>query len=206
MTIEQKEHLLKIAEPNQTPRVDVYIPVYAGGEVLYDGNRRKHENQHIRLKHLNVDGKSVLDMGCNTGYISNYCAQNGATQVVGVDLKQNLIDVCNYIKEIDNISNVEFICEEKRYVEQNWKDKFSFPFDIGLNMSNHGIDTTVRNLKQYGHLAKMWYLEPTNHPDEFLSKEDTVKQATETFSQFGDVEFLTYTDYQDRGLFKLVIK
>lgn len=43
MTIEQKEHLLKIAEPNQTPRVDVYIPVYAGGEVLYDGNRRKHK-------------------------------------------------------------------------------------------------------------------------------------------------------------------
>lgn len=206
MTIEQKEHLLKIAEPNQSPRVDVYIPVYAGGEVLYDGNRRKHQNQHIRLQYLDVKDKTVLDMGCNTGYISNYCAHNGATQVVGVDLKQNLIDVCNYIKEIDNISNVEFICEEKRYVEQNWGDKFSFPFDIGLNMSNHGIDTTVRNLKQYGHLAKTWYLEPTNHPDEFLSKEDTVKQAIEAFSEFGDIEFLTYTDYQDRGLFKLIIK
>ena len=206
MTIEQKEHLLKIAEPNQSPRVDVYIPVYAGGEVLYDGNRRKHQNQHIRLQHLDVKDKTVLDMGCNIGYISNYCARNGATQVVGVDLKQNLIDVCNYIKEIDNISNVEFICEEKRYVEQNWGDKFSFPFDVGLNMSNHGVDITVRNLKQYGHLAKVWYLEPTNHPDEFLSKEDTVKQAIEAFSEFGDIEFLTYTDYQDRGLFKLIIK
>lgn len=206
MTIEQKEHLLKIAEPNQTPRVDVYIPVYAGGEVLYDGNRRKHKNQHIRLQHLDVKGKSVLDMGCNTGYISNYCAQNGATQVIGVDLKQNLIDVCNYIKEIDNISNVEFICELKNSVEENWKDKFTFPFDIGLNMSNHNIDVTIRDLKKYGHLAKTWYIEPTNHPDEFLSKEDTVKQATEAFSQFGDVKFLTYTDYQDRGLFKLIIK
>lgn len=206
MTQEQKDHLLKIAYPHQNPRVDVYIPVYAGGEVLYDGNRREHQNQHQRLQFLNIKDKSVLDLGCNTGYISNYCAQNGAAQVVGVDLYQNLIDVCNYIKEIDNIPNVEFVCGRKESFEENWGNKFIFPFDIGLNMSNHCIEHTTKSLKKYAHLAKIWYIEPTNHPDKFLSKEETKKQGIESFSQFGDVEFLTYTDYQDRGLFKLVIK
>ena len=206
MTKEQKDYLLKIANPNQDPRVDVYIPVYAGGEIIYDGFKRLYKNQQSRLQYLNIKGKSVLDMGCNTGFISNYCALNGATSVVAVDLKQNLINVCNYIKEIDNISNIDFICGLKEDLEKDYSQKYNFPFDIGLNLSNHNIEITVRNLKKYGHLAKVWYLEPTNHEAHFLSKEETKKQGIEAFSQFGDVEFLTYTDYQDRGLFKLVTK
>lgn len=206
MTQEQKDHLLKIAYPYQNPRVDIYIPVYAGGEVIYDGNKRLYKNQQSRLQYLDIKGKSVLDMGCNTGFISNYCALNGATSVVAVDLKQNLIDVCNYIKKIDNISNIDFVCGLKEDLEKDYSQKYNFPFDIGLNLSNHNIKITVRNLKKYGHLAKVWYLEPTNHEDHFLFKEETKKQGIEAFSQFGDVEFLTYTDYQDRGLFKLVTK
>lgn len=204
MTPEQKQHLQKLAAPGQDPRVDVYIPVYAGGEVIYDGGRRYHANQSLRLNHLEVTNKSVLDMGCNTGYISNYCAVNGASKVVGIDLKQNLIDVCNYVKEIDNISNVEFICIPKQELEENYPN-LGYPFDIGLNMSNHQISITARDLRRYKHLAKVWYIEPTNHDVERFSKEETKKQGIEAFSEFGEVEFLTYTDYQDRGLFKLTI-
>lgn len=193
-----------VDENGDTKRVDVYIPIYAGGQLVKDAERRKHENQHVRLDHIDVDGKSVVDLGCNTGYISAYCARNGASEVIGLDYKQELIDVCNYVKEVDNLDNLTFVCENKQY----WAKDCDRVFDVGLNMSNFGYEETIKDMTNYGHIAKVWYIEPTNHAHwaEGFWDEDKIKEWANTeLSKFGKVEFLTLTDYQDRGFFKLTM-
>ena len=50
---------------------------------------------NIKLKQIlgDVKGKKILDVGCGTGSLSFYLAQEGAT-VVGIDLSRDLIEYC----------------------------------------------------------------------------------------------------------------
>ena len=43
--------------------------------------------------------------------------------------------------------------------------------------------------------AKTWYIEPTNHPENRLSKEEIKEWGERELGKYGDVEFLTFTDY-----------
>lgn len=207
MTEGQRAYIKSISDPNpdNNPRIDVYIPVYAGGELIWDGNRRKHENQHIRLNHIDVKDKTVLDFGCNTGYIDFRLVEKGAKHITAIDSKPELIKICMWIWALEKHYNtIEFICADK----YEWAKDCNDTFDIGLNLSNMGYEHTINDLKTYGHLAKTWYIEPTNHLawGEERTKEQIRQYGLDELSQFGDVEFLTHTDYQDRGLFKLVMK
>ena len=211
MTSKQKNKLLQLGELSKhsdlKQRVNVYIPIYANDELIWDAEKRKHENQHLRLNHINVEGKNVLDLGCNTGYISFQLASK-AKSIVGIDKDPQVLEICNLIKEIDQIDNVEFIETNKWDLTQENNPVIThknYPFDVALNLSNFHIEETVRELELWGHVAKVWYIEPTNHQTHFTEQEETIRQAKEEFSQFGEVEFLTYTDYQDRGLFKLTM-
>jgi SAM-dependent methyltransferase len=210
MTEQQRQKLTELAhapiyyDNGDVGIVDVYVPVYADGEVICNRGARKHENQEVRLKHLDVNGKTVIDLGCNTGYISTHCARNGATKVVGIDLRQDLIDICNYIKEIEGLNNTHFEVADK-YL---YTEALTETFDIGLHMSNFGYERTIDDLNKYSHIAKVWYVEPTNHPhwEEGQWDEARIRQwGQEKLSKFGQVEFLTLTDYQDRGFFRLTI-
>lgn len=199
---------IKSQASNPKDRLNIYIPIYAGGELIWDAQHRKHENQHIRLDKINVENKTVLDIGCNTGYISFRLA-NQAKHIIGIDKDPDILEVCNLIKEIDQVTNVDFIEIDKYKVFDSPVNILSqnpnYPFDVALNLSNFDIDITVRELKYWGNAAKVWYIEPTNHPDHFKDKDEFKKYGIEQFSQFGEVEFLTYTDYQHRGMFKLTM-
>ncbi len=47
-----------------------------------------------------MTGLSVLDVGCNAGYASFQAADRGATDIVGVDLKQGYIDQANFCADV----------------------------------------------------------------------------------------------------------
>ena len=40
----------------------------------------------------NLEGKSVLDLGCGYGWHSRYCVQKGASQVLGIDASSKMIN------------------------------------------------------------------------------------------------------------------
>jgi SAM-dependent methyltransferase len=205
MTEGQRAYIKSISDPNpdNNPRIDVYIPVYANGELIRDGNKRKHKNQHIRLDHIDVKDKTVLDFGCNTGYIAFRLIEKGAKHITAIDLKPELIKICLWIWALEKHYNtIDFICANK----YDWANEYNDTFDIGLNLSNFDYDKTIDELKEYGHLAKTWYIEPTNHNPHYKTIEEILEWGVNELSQFGEVEFLTHTDYQHRGLFKLVIK
>ncbi|MFA1737697.1 class I SAM-dependent methyltransferase [Lysinibacillus fusiformis] len=54
-----------------------------------------------------LKGKSVLDLGCGDGHFSKYCIENGAKNVIGVDISKNMIERAKKLYQDDNI---EFMC------------------------------------------------------------------------------------------------
>lgn len=55
---------------------------------------------------------TAYDFGCNDGMKSFYLKQSGVKKVVGYEYRKECIDRANYIKEVSNTKNIEFICHE----------------------------------------------------------------------------------------------
>ena len=71
----------------------IYLPIVVNGELLREGNKRFASTQYKRLDHLDVEGKSVIDFGCNVGHITIECLRKGASYCMGVESygKQNCL-------------------------------------------------------------------------------------------------------------------
>ena len=218
------EALKAMANPGGAPpavgphrdEVNIYNPVFANNKIIYDGCRRKIENQHLRLDFIDVKGKTVVDIGCNSGYITTQLLKRGASYCLGIDLHREMIDICNLIKEIDNLDNIDFV-QSPAYGDIGYRDEppircvvKNYPkFDIGLLLSvPHGYNETLEWVSELiiEDWADIWYIESTNHPDHKLSKEEIKEWGETELSKYGDVEFLTFTDYQHRGLFRLDVR
>ncbi|MFZ3198800.1 MAG: methyltransferase domain-containing protein, partial [Bacillus mycoides] len=65
------------------------------------------EQPAIKSLILCLKGKSVLDLGCGDGHFSKYCIENGAKNVIGVDISKNMIERAKKLNQDDNI---EFMC------------------------------------------------------------------------------------------------
>src|SRR5437660_5167301 len=48
----------------------------------------------------NIEGKSVLDVGCNAGFYAVELKRRGAARVVGVDSQRNLIRQAEFVREV----------------------------------------------------------------------------------------------------------
>ena len=109
MTQEQQNYFdqLSPTHPDPKQRIDIYVPVVVEGEVLFDGGRRYHANQNGRISKIDAKGKTVFEVGCNTGYIAFRLAEQGAKHILSIDKKEDLIELCNKIKEVDNVTNTD---------------------------------------------------------------------------------------------------
>jgi hypothetical protein len=217
----------------------IYLPVKAGGKIIREGNRRNSSSQYIRLDHFDVKDKSVIDFGCNVGYITLECKRKGASYCLGVESggKEDFMKIANLCKEIDNLQNVDFVLNDvnaKQTFNYGWDGeipsfvKEKLPFDVGLLLSPFSITPEFGGLLSYQDCipqlrlikdyAKVWYIEPTlsipaeNIPyitwtggeKKVMNKEAIRDWGLENLKEFGKVEFLGFTDYQDRSIFKVM--
>jgi len=207
----------------------IYLPVKAGGKIIREGNRRNSSSQHIRLDHFDVKDKSVIDFGCNVGYITLECKRKGASYCLGVESggKEDFMKIANLCKEIDNLQNVDFVLNgirAKESLNYGWDGeipsnvKEKLPFDVGLLLSPFSITPKFGGLLSYQDCipqlrlikdyAKVWYIEPTlSIPKEnmkAMNKEAIRDWGLENLKEFGKVEFLGFTDYQNRSIFKVM--
>ena len=95
------------------------------------------------LYNLDLNDKSILDMGSGTGVLSIVASKNGAKQVVGIDIDewafQNSIDNAN----LNNTKNISFLHGDINLIEnQN--------FDIILANINRNI--IEKDIEDYYHL------------------------------------------------------
>tara|TARA_Y100000004_G_scaffold133542_1_gene150941 strand:- start:462 stop:1163 length:702 start_codon:yes stop_codon:yes gene_type:complete len=210
----------------------IYLPIVVNRELLREGNRRFASEQYKRLDHLDVEGKSVIDFGCNVGHITIECLRKGASYCVGVESYgkwKDLITIANLIKELDELKNIDFLVNDikkpKKTFNYGWEGeipsvvKEKLPFDVGLLLSPFSVvpeqggslsfQDCIPQLRLIKDYAKVWYIEPTHATPKKTrpkNKETTKKWGLENLKEFGDVEFLGYTDYQDRSLFRVKTK
>jgi len=207
----------------------IYLPIVVNGELLREGNKRFASTQYKRLDHLDVEGKSVIDFGCNVGHITIECLRKGASYCMGVESygKQNcLIKIANLIKELDKLEDIDFVVNDIKKPKESfnfgWDGeipsvvKEKLPFDVGLLLSPFSVipeqggslsfQDCIPQLRLIKDYAKVWYIEPTHSvpkQNKPKNKEITRDWGLENLKEFGNVEFLGYTDYQGRSLFRV---
>ena len=206
-----------------------YLPVAVNGKIIRDGKRRLAENQYMRLNHFDVKDKTVVDFGSNSGYLTIECLKKGAKYCLGIESSNNTFtEIAKLTVEASGLTNIDFIRNDislpKNTFNYGFRDtpppavQEKMPFDVGLFLSPfavHFIDEGIEygeasyqdcisQLKCIIHYAKIWYVEPTLAIENRPKDKETVKDwGLEYLAQFGKVEFLDYTDYQNRPLFKI---
>ena len=164
--------------------------------------RRTYENSNIRVDSIDCENKTLVDLGCNVGLITTECAKKGAKYCLGIDSMTAVIDIAKFTVEEQGLKNIDFISHEFHdYFEEIVSDKY----DIALILSVGNYVETIGTLERLCHIAPIWYVEPTNHPKHEHSKEEIKKWGQTELSKFGNVEFIRFTDYQNRGMFRLTI-
>jgi len=53
-----------------------------------------------------VEGREVLDVGCNKGFVSLWCAENGARRVVAEDIRQEYTELVGDLAQCKGLGNV----------------------------------------------------------------------------------------------------
>lgn len=91
----------------------VYTPIVINGQLIIDGNRRKLANQKFRLeKFPDFKNQSILDIGCNAGFILFELKRKGAGKCLGIDNNKNFIRIARYITEYEKLKDIEFIARD----------------------------------------------------------------------------------------------
>jgi len=199
------DYLVEIDESEEyNVRHSLYTPIVIDGEIFCEGQRR-HENQY-RFDYIDVKDKTVVDMGPNNGYSSFLFAERGAKKVLTIERSPFIGKVLQLVSDIKNLPNIEhYIGLYQEYFTENYNEVFDV-VNFTSEQSYDGVLIILSCLigeQTYKINAKTWYIEPTNHPDHKLSKEEIKEWGETELGKYGDVEFLTFTDYQNRGLFRL---
>jgi 2-polyprenyl-3-methyl-5-hydroxy-6-metoxy-1,4-benzoquinol methylase len=157
---------------------------------------------NIKLKEIlgDLSGKQILDVGCGTGSLSFYLAQEGA-KVVGIDLSGDLIEYC---KEQSRKLGYSIDFREMNAQIPDFDDE-SFDIIVGSRIIHHLPDVNLffkvckRLLKKNGFIA---FIEPLKknpivqlNRKYFAPKERTIhehplfiREVFDTVKIFGNLE------------------
>ncbi len=110
---------------------------------------------NLKLKQIlgNVKGKRVLDVGCGTGSLAFYLAQEGAN-VMGIDLSSNLIEHCKEKSKILGLS-IEFKVMNAQIPDF---EEESFDIILGSRIIHHLPDISLFFNKCKGLLKKKGFI------------------------------------------------
>ena len=78
-----------------------------------------------------LNGKSVLDLGCNSGYLSMKMKKRGASKVVAVDISSRSINQAEWIKKWFDV-DFEVIQEETHVYCLTTEERFDYVIFFGL--------------------------------------------------------------------------
>lgn len=97
--LEEVKKLGKIQPWNHNFMLPGNIETNPGKQVSHGKNLIKLERLKPIFEKIGINDKSILDMGCNEGFFSQYLASNGS-KVTGIDIDENRIIKAKYVKEV----------------------------------------------------------------------------------------------------------
>ncbi|MEB3341292.1 class I SAM-dependent methyltransferase [Okeania sp.] len=101
-----------------------------------------------------IKGGKVLDVGCNSGYNSIYCATKYSMRVVGIDVNPRHIEVSKLLSEIANIDAEYLLGSAETFCRS---EEFDLILHLGTlyHLPNPllSLQTSYTNLKPGGYLA-----------------------------------------------------
>jgi len=100
--------------------------------------------------YFDFQGKTVLDVGCGRGELSNHLAKNGAAEVWGADLDPTRIEQARFYAESNGIENVHFVNTDFH----EWDTDKKFDFVISLEAFDHIPDAEEALTKMKGFLKE----------------------------------------------------
>jgi ubiquinone/menaquinone biosynthesis C-methylase UbiE len=113
-----------------------------------------------------ISGKSFLDVGCGTGKYSIRFAKEGAYRVIGIDISDNMINICKERSVIENVNNqCEFYVGDLTNFDSNQKfdivigiglfDYIRNPFEVIKKMHNVSSDRVIASFPRSGTLRAL---------------------------------------------------
>jgi SAM-dependent methyltransferase len=130
-----------------------------------------------------IEGKRVLDLGCNDGFYGFEYAKRGAKKVIGIDARQEeAIDRANLIKDYFEIKNISFECRDISRI--NYCENFPKGFDLVLMYGLlYHLSDPIETLHRIGKITKrviaiQTFLSGSKGPILYLRGEDTSKVSS----------------------------
>lgn len=113
----------------------VVTPVAHPREQVRHRHRRSHFfDPMVRLLGGTLEGRRVLDLGCNAGFWSLTSRRNGADFVLGVDGRQMHVDQSNLVFEAKGVgrNKYEFVCANLFDMDFSSYGRFDVVLCLGL--------------------------------------------------------------------------
>lgn len=204
-----------------------YNPIILNGEVYRDSIRRVYNKQDKRLDCIDYKNKRVVDVGCYNGFFAVEAMKRGAKSYLGIDANSqsdglsNVLTCARIVAESNNLKNVSF----KKGLCENLSKLFKLSdFDMVTVLSIQDANYLFDNL-QLGSVPpwynfikeKIVYIEPTNHGRAVRGKKKSdppytkvqlraqLKKAIKNSPDI-NIEFLAFTEYENRILLRLTPK
>ncbi len=89
-----------------------------------------------------LEGKTILDLGCGEGGMSQYFAEKGAKKVVGIDVSSNMIASANVQNKYPNVQYLQLAMEELPAIT----DKFDIVFSSLAFHYIKDFDLLIKNI------------------------------------------------------------
>jgi len=132
----EKEIITSIGNKKYYQSIDSFLQVNKElTKDLYDS---------VKEEAMRIKPKNVLDLYCGTGTIGIYISEY-SDNIIGIDYNESNINDANKNRELNNVDNIEFICDKV----ENRIDKFTNINLIIVDPPRTGLDSnTKENLKR----------------------------------------------------------
>lgn len=103
----------------------------------HEQRRRYFFDPLVELFGGSLEGKRVLDLGCNAGYWSLHAIENGADYVLGIDGRAMHVDQANLVFEVKDIEKGRYDFVEGNIFEFDFDEHGRFDIVLCLGLMYH---------------------------------------------------------------------